>query len=115
MAIVEKTYYIICQAARDAVRDKNIENSLLASEDINDIKWYMKNVLHVRSKGIQNINLWAIEPATTADNDFFDNVKPGQYYIAKSVMKFGRGYFSKDLPGKIKEGWKKIREYYKNV
>ena len=30
-------------------------------------------------------------------------------------MKFGRGYFSKDLPGKIKEGWKKIREYYKNV
>ena len=52
MAIVEKTYYIICQAARDAVRDKNIENSLLASEDINDIKWYMKNVLHVRSKGI---------------------------------------------------------------
>lgn len=113
--IDEKMYYFICQAARGTVRDKNVKDSALISEDLNDINWYMEHVLHVKSEGICTVNLDSIEPATKADMDFLDKIKPGQYYIAAATIKFGRGYHPKTTPDKIKECWKKIHEYYKDV
>jgi hypothetical protein len=47
--------------------------------------------------------------------DILGKIKQNQYYIMSKTMKFGRGWHSKDTPDKIKEGWEKIHEYYKDI
>ena len=113
--IVEKTYYVIHKAAYGTVRDKNVEDLPLISEELDDVNWYMEHVLHVKSEGMRPVNLDSIEPATKADKDFCDKIKPGQYYIAVATVKFGRGYNPITTIDKIKDAWKKIHEYYKDV
>ena len=113
--IVEKTYYVISKAAYGTVRDKNVEDMALISEDLDEVNWYLEHVLHVKSEGMLTVNLYSIEPTTKADMDFYDKIKPGQYYIEVATVKFGRGYNPTTMIDKIKDAWKKIHEYYKDV
>ena len=106
--LVDKTYYLIGRGAFGLIKENNVKQVLLASEDIKDIEWYMEHVLHVKSEGIFDLN-----NATEEEMDFYMRLPNDKYYIEKAVMTFGRGHHNKTLIEDIKKGWKKIREYYK--
>lgn len=105
--IQEKTFYIIEQGYFGVVKDKNVENVLLMSEDINDINWYMENVMHTKSEGVYDLN-----NHTKQEADFFLRLSSDKYYVMKATLKFGYGQRPKESPNKIKQQWEKIRKHY---
>lgn len=105
--IQEKTYYVLEQGGFGVVKDTNVEGILIISEDINDINWYMENVLHVKSEGIYDLM-----NHTAQEADFYMRLDRDKYYVMKATLMFGHGQHSKLLPDEIKNRWKKIREHY---
>ncbi len=103
----EKTFYIIEQGGFGGVEDKNVENILLLSEDINDINWYMENVLHKKSEGTYDL-----DNHTNQEADFYMRLDSDKYYVMKTRLMFGHGQHPIALPDKIKKQWEKIRNYY---
>ena len=105
--IQEKTFYTIEQGRFGIVKDKNVENVLLTSEDINDINWYMENVMHVKSEGVYDL-----DNHTKQESEFFLLLGSDKYFIMKARLKFGYGQRPITSPDKIKQQWEKIRKHY---
>ena len=105
--IQEKTYYILEQGGFGVVKDTNVGDFLIISEDIDDINWYMENVLHVKSEGV-----YVLDNHTKQEADFFMRLSGDKYYVMKATLMFGHGQHSKLLPDEIKNRWEKIREHY---
>lgn len=105
--IQEKTYYVLEQGGFGVVKDTNVGDILVISEDVNDINWYMENVLHVKSEG-----KYDLDNHTKQEADFFMRLGGDKYYVMKATLMFGHGQHSKLLPDEIKNRWEKIREHY---
>lgn len=89
------------------MKDTNVGDILVISEDVNDINWYMENVLHVKSEGTYDL-----ENHTAQESDFYLRLTSDKYYVMKVTLMFGHGHHSKLLPDEIKNRWEKIREHY---
>lgn len=105
--IQEKTYYILERGGFGVVQDKNVGDFLIISEDVDDINWYMENVLHVKSEGV-----YVLDNHTKQEADFYLRLTSDKYYVMKATLMFGHGQHSKLLPDEIKNRWEKIREHY---
>lgn len=103
----EKTYYTLERGGFGVVKDTNVGDNLVISEDVNDINWYMENVLHVKSEGEYDL-----DNHTAQESDFYMRLTSDKYYVMKVTLMFGHGQHSKILPDEIKNRWEKIREYY---
>lgn len=103
----EKTYYALERSGFGVVKDANVGDILVISEDVNDINWYMENVLHVKSEGEYDL-----DNHTAQESDFYMRLTSDKYYVMKVTLRFGHGQHSKLLPDEIKNRWEKIRGHY---